>query len=581
MDGIVLFDNLDYFNKIQSEIYNDIMTLLKPKIMRYAERLGKESFNKYCFFAFRLKYQDHKIKQLGKIYTAVIFCLNRDTTDEVLSKFTENFTRFYTEKIINEKNLMKIQNYRLKQNIQIQYYDPMEKINSENPKLPNFYTSFSKQGLVLNEDPNYDPLKVKYSFRFDQVVECSGGEASSLKGILNPEIGGLFRPDYCCVSYLVDWQQKGVKNMFCSLYQKDWKCKVDIKIFQSTLYQFCIMNQIEKLNKVLIDSNNNIRQSKLYFLERAAIITVIREILYTDIELYMDQSSYLYYLVSKEKKRAKYDLYDALRSFDLDTNAGKGKNKRKGCVFGKEEFLLDETRSEYIVINEEKTIINDFETVNRREQKALYDNAAMSIQILKEMKISFCKELWRMKVEEEDIESNSKKGKTTIINKETLIIRRIKRIRNIAIYIINIIKRKLGNRKLTEREIIIITNIIIKHSELFIYVIKYRIEITIEIINILIVNEEYAITIIWRLVREKMFKLRYEEDPTHGNSTLGCNITRKDPPRPEPPGPGPEPTNETIDVIIIYIYRFLIKSLNGFILERKFEYFCCAHEIKI
>lgn len=541
MDGVVLFNNLDYFNKIQSEIYNDIMTLLKPKIINFAERLGKTAFNKYCFFAFRLKYQDDKIKQLGKIYTSVIFCLNHDTSDEVLEKFTENFTRFYTEKIVDEKNLMKIQNYRLKQNIQIQYYDPMEKINSENPKLPNFSTSFAKEGLVLNEDRNYDPLKVKYSFRFDQVVQCSGGEASTLKAILNPVIGGLFRPDYCCVSYLVDWQQKGVKNMFCSMYQKDWKCKADIKIFQSTLYQFCLMNQIEKLNKVLIESNNNIRTSKLYFLERASIITVILEILYTDIESYMDQSSYLYFLVSKEKKRAKYDLYDSLRSFDMDTVGNKTvTSKRKSCVFGKEEFLLDDSQTEVVIINEVKTIVADFETVNRREQKALYDNAAMSIQILKEMKISFCKELWSMKIEDGDIENKSKHGKTTIINKENIIYRRIKRIRNIAIYIINIIKRRLGNRKLTDREITIITNIIIRHSEVFIYVIKFRIEITIEIIDILIINEEHGISIISKWVTEKMFKLRYEDDPTHKNSTLGCNITRNStPPDPIPIPPPP------------------------------------------
>ena len=544
MDGIILFDNLQYFDKLKNEIYNDLMTLLKPKIIQFAKRYGKESFNKFCSFAFRLKYQDPKIKQLGKIYTAVIFCLDKDTSHEVIAKFTENFIRYYSEKVVDEKNLMKIQNYRLKQIIEIQYYDPMEKFQSENPKLPNFFTSFAKEGLVLNEDKHYDPLKVKYSFRFDQVVECKGGEASSLKAIMNPNIGGLFRPDYCCVSYLVDWQQKGVKNMFCSTNEKDWKCKVDVKIFQSTLYQFCIMNQIEKLNKVLIESNNNIRESKLYFLERASIITVIREILYTDIEKYMDQSSYLFYLVSIEKKKAKYDLYDALRSFDLDTNGG-SKHGKKGCVFGHEEILLDESKSEFIVINEEKSISDDFETVNRREQKSLYDNAAVSIENLKEMKFSFCKELWQMKVEDEDIDIKTRRGKTTITNKETIIIRRIKRIRNIAIYIINIIKRRLGNRKLTDREIYIITNIVIKHYEVFIYVIKYKIEITIEMIFILISNEEHGISIIWKLVREKMFKLRYEDDPSHGNSTLGCNFTRNSTPLP-PFIPDPIPPPDVI-----------------------------------
>ena len=136
------------------------------------------------------------------------------------------------------------------------------------------------------------------------------------------------------------------------------------------------MNQIEKLNKVLVETNNNLRESNLYFLEKASIITVIREILYYDIQKYMDQSSYLYSLVSKESVRARYDLYNALRSFDLDTKneslAGK-----KGCVFGHEKFLLEDNNNNFIAINNKKNITKDFEQVNRRQQKALYDNAAI------------------------------------------------------------------------------------------------------------------------------------------------------------------------------------------------------------
>jgi len=288
----------------------------------------------------------------------------------------------------------------------------------------------------------------------------------------------------------------------------------------------------------------------------------------------MDQSSYLYYLVSKEKKRAKYDLYDALRAFDLDTS-GSGSNK-KGCIFDKQEFYLEESTTEMMVVNQEKSISTDFETVNRREQKSQYDNAAMSIQILKEMKISFCKELWKMKVEDNDIEIKRRKGKTTIINNETVITRRIKRIRYIAIYIINIFKKRLVNRKLTIREITIITNIIIRNSELFIYVIKFKIEITIEIIYILITHEEEGITIIRKLVNEKMFKLRYERDPTHGNSTIGCNVTKNNTPVPREPPIVPPYIDQVINLLIYFkFFNFLqnnfkvimfIKYLNIFLL---------------
>lgn len=541
----MLYENIDYFDKIQSEIYSDVITYLKPKVMKYANTYGIEKFNKYCSSALRSKYIDKKVKSLGKIMTSIIFCLSDDTTEERIKNFNYDFIVYYTNTLVNEKNLMKIQNYRLKQNIQIQYYDPMEKINIENPKLPNFFTSFSKEGLVLNEDKNYDPLKVKYSFRFDQVVECTGGEASSLKAIIRPEISVLFRPDFCCISYLVDWQQKGVKNMFCSMYIKDWKCKVDIKIFQSTLYQYCIMNQIEKLNKIMINNNNSIYRANLYFLERASIITVLREILYTDIENYVEENSYLFTLIKREKVRAKYDLYYALRSFDLDKKPQGELAKKKGCKFGKEEFFLENTGEGYVINNEETSISRDFEEINRQEIDSLFSNAAMSIQILKEMKYSFCKELWRMKVEDDSEETIINRK---YINKTKILIQRIKNIRRIAIHIVNIIKINLGGRKLTDTEIIRITNIIIRNPKVFVLIIKFNIRITYEIIHIIITNEEDGIKVLWKLIREKAFKLKYENDPTFHNSTQGCNKTKKV----DDPIPTPDPI---IPQVINIIYK--------------------------
>ena len=112
----------------------------------------------------------------------------------------------------------------------------MAKIDPENAEVPDFYTSFTPEGLVLNKDPKQDPTKVGFSFRFDQLVDCIPREAATLKAIIAPKLAAMYKPDDCCISYLVDWQMKGVKNMFCSMQKKDFKCKTDIKIFESTVY---------------------------------------------------------------------------------------------------------------------------------------------------------------------------------------------------------------------------------------------------------------------------------------------------------------------------------------------------------
>ncbi len=435
MDGLILFKNLDIIDHTKNSIYIDLINSFKPKIALHAQNYGKDLFNKYCFFAFRSNYQDNDMaKQLGKIFSTVIFCLSQDSSDAILNNFSKNFVHSYSEKISKEVNLMKIQNYHLKQNIQIQYYDTIGKIYSNNLKLRNFYTSFAKEGLVLNEDANFNPLKVKHSFRFDQVVDCNGTEASIFKSIIDPKISSHFRPNHCCVSYLVDWHGRGVKNLFCSKYTKDWQCKVDIKIFTSTLYNFCIEKKVENIDKLIIRSNNNIKDAQLSFLERASIITVLRDILYMNPEKYIDRSSHLYNLVKNAKKTAKINLLDSLRAFDLDYS----KTNKKGCKFGKEEFLLDENKKDFVVKNQNKSISHDLNNINSREKKDLYNDGGILIKILNRMKISFCKELLKLR----DLEIELR-NKTIDIN-----------------------QKQTGNRELTESEINNIINAIFKSSEL-------------------------------------------------------------------------------------------------------------------
>lgn len=316
--------------KIHTEIYLDTMNALRPKVEKFAHKFGRKDFNKFCFFGFRQKLKDKEYPSLGKICTAVIFCLSSDYDNEMLKKFSTQFVQMYEKAIVEEKDLNKIQNYRLKQNIMIQFYDPMERIDLMNPHLPNFYTSFASEGLVLNTSADYNPLKVKYSFRFDQVVQCTGDEASTLKKVLNPIVSKLFRADECCISYLVDWNQNGVKNMFCSMYLTPWKCHVDIKIFQSTLYHYCLTQQIEKTKKKKI-KNKDLGKMKMYFLERATVISTLREIDNFNLYAFLDKQSYFYNLVAQEKKTVKADLFSSLVAFNQEVT-DKNSRLNDGCT---------------------------------------------------------------------------------------------------------------------------------------------------------------------------------------------------------------------------------------------------------
>ena len=306
------------------------MNYLRPKIELFAQRHGTKEFNKFCSFAFRRKPRDVENPQLGLIYTSVIFCLDESYKNEVLTKFSSDFIRSYETAVTLETDLNKIQQYRLKQNIMIQYYDPMERINLENPKLPNFFTSFSNEGLVLNESKDYDPKQVKFSFRFDQIVQCTGDEASSLKQTLNQKIASLFREDQCCISYMVDWNQKGVKIMFCSMYATEWKCRVDIKVFSSTIYSYCLEQNLEKINRIKKVVRNDLSKAKLYFLERVSMISDLKSVQEFNLESMWDKLSYFYKMVEEEKKVVKEDLFVSLKAFDKDIADTKRGNE-SGC----------------------------------------------------------------------------------------------------------------------------------------------------------------------------------------------------------------------------------------------------------
>ncbi len=307
------------------------MDNLRPKIELFAKREGIEDFNKYCFFTFRRKLRDIENPSLGLIISSVIFCLDKSYPQEILSKFSKDFTSKYTSAVINENDLNKVQQYRLKQNIMIQYYDPVQSISTDNPQLPNFWTSFSKEGLVLNESETYDPKHVKFSFRFDQVVQCEADEASSVKSLLNRPIAKLFRDDECCISYMVDWNQKGVKNMFCSMYNTKWKCRVDIKIFSSTLYSYCLEQKMEKIQLIKKNVSKDLDKPKMYFLERIAIITALKSVLKFDLRSLWDKFGYFYKMIEEEKKVAKEDLFASLKAFDNEISDQKSNKNQSGC----------------------------------------------------------------------------------------------------------------------------------------------------------------------------------------------------------------------------------------------------------
>lgn len=290
LDGVLVFDDLSFFLKVKTADYTDIMNKFRPRIEKFAHSYENDKFNKYCFFLINHTWVLKDEKDKGKEFSVMIFCLNSETTEkQALERFPEDFRLKFTNSIVATEDFLSLQQYRLKQNIQIQFYEPhisLEEIQKESLAtgqesasggLPTLYTSFSNEGLVMNSNQNHDPTKVRYSFRYDQVIKCRGEHPPEIKKHIKPEITSLFRPDECCVSYVVDSNNTCSMAMFCSTYLKAWKCQVDIKIFRSTLYKRCLIEKTENVDQKVGRIVKDLSGEKETFLNKAALIYGLRE----------------------------------------------------------------------------------------------------------------------------------------------------------------------------------------------------------------------------------------------------------------------------------------------------------------
>jgi hypothetical protein len=506
MDGMILFDNLSDFLGVKNAVYKDVMDNFKPKIDKFAQKVGLAYFNKFCFFTYRMKYKDDKEKQLGKIYTLITMCLDKQTTNASLDKFSRDFKSNMSEFVFKEPQYGKVQNYRFKQNIEIQYYDPLAKIDHENPEVPDFYTSFTPEGLVLNKDKNYDPTKVKFSFRFDQLVDCIPREAATLKAIISPKLAALYKPDDCCVSYLVDWQMKGVKNMFCSMYDKMFKCKTDIKVFQSTLYEYCIAGKIDVFKKLMKKNNQDLKKAKLYFLEQAGIINFLNEIITKNLEKYQNPESKLYADIVKLKKDAKTLRKTALKLFEKDVNKTPGKTT-PSC----KDILKGALERQEKPEGEN----SDFEKTDRQQQKSDKSNPAQALTMINKYKMQYCQELKDLQINEDpkkkgedEKEEKKPENKPEDKKKPDSIKDKLNDIKKMAMDTLNHCKKK---EKLTPNEALKMTNVILKNHKIFETIHKQNKNISKKICKELKTDPAAAIASLNKLANEKKDKFTFDK----------------------------------------------------------------------
>jgi hypothetical protein len=217
-----------------------------------------------------------------------------------------------------EQEMFSLQTYETSQVIRMQFYD--ESLDTKNGNL--FYTSFNDQGMMFSSDSTNDPKKVKYSFRFDQMMSCRGEEAGPLKKRLDKDISALYKQDSCCVVYTVDWNLKPLKNMFCSMEETLGQCRVDSKLIQATIYSKCLKANINRLQSAI--KNGEVEKGTLPLTTQIGLTYLMKEISNekNDFSLFLNKMNPLYQAIEEEKKNAKKNLAILMNSVESFTTGG-------------------------------------------------------------------------------------------------------------------------------------------------------------------------------------------------------------------------------------------------------------------
>ena len=108
------------------------------------------------------------------------FCFEEDVNDIIINKFVLNFIMLSSNSIYREKDLLNVLNYQLNElinNRKFQYYTTDSSFNFES--FMKYFVLLNSEGVILTSQKvilplkkSKTPLSTKFSFRYDQMIDC-------------------------------------------------------------------------------------------------------------------------------------------------------------------------------------------------------------------------------------------------------------------------------------------------------------------------------------------------------------------------------------------------------------------------
>lgn len=288
--------------QVKSEEYLPIRQKLFQRIFQFSKKIGDDKFEKNCLYTIKSQYIHPLNIHNGKINLALIMCFT-DSQGEVKKIFTQEFVKKFTE-TLNESPLYKFtQKLEIAQSLYLKYFEHELNLNnlskytkSRKTEFPNYYTELTEEGIVSNTREDESPNSVKFAFRYDQVIKCSGFNPEKFKQYVNKKLQGMFGKNECCVIYVTDWNVYANTHLFCSNQKENWKCAAEIQIFKASFYNRCLMSNISDLHKNLKKNSGLSAIEESDFLVKARMFYILHEVSKIDLKFVAKETEMFSYI---------------------------------------------------------------------------------------------------------------------------------------------------------------------------------------------------------------------------------------------------------------------------------------------
>mgnify|MGYP001091026046 CR=1 FL=1 len=305
--------------EVKSNEYLKLKENLYPKIIEFSKKIGEKKFNEYCVYAIKSQVINPTNISLGKINLAFVICFNGTAQPAIKNVFEKDFNKKYSDAFIKADLFKFPQRFETNQVINLKYFEHELNLNnlskhtrSGKTEFPNYFTSLAPEGIILNREKELNPLTVKWAFRYDQIIKCSGFETYKFKQYLTQKLQEMFRKNECCVIYVSDWNIYANTHLFCSNKKEDWQCASEIEIFKASFYHTCVTMNIDDMHRSIKVNRGLKGIEKSDFLVKARSYYLAHEIIQIDLR-FVPKETELFEYITKYKTIA----YDLLEKFSV------------------------------------------------------------------------------------------------------------------------------------------------------------------------------------------------------------------------------------------------------------------------